>query len=315
MRGPRSSGIDVTDEFAAVVDPMAVTRLLPWLRRWSDRVHPRGRDRRLLDARLGVLGLPDPLLPGRARAARHRPRAAVVAARSRIGRLVDGDHAGGPLPRRGASPFRARGRAVPIARARRRRAGRGGGQHRRRSSPVFGLDMVPTNNVLNQVVVNCAIYTLLVVLDARRARSRRWFDERQTATRRLEAELARARWEATEMRLSPSSIAGELERLATLVEVDAAGAEDEVLDMADALRRRLQGRASDRRRAVARRDALRASAWCSAIAALASLASGCATARSSATPSARGAPSRRHGSTSGRRAAPRHQRAPRTRPT
>ena len=104
---------------------------------------------------------------------------------------------------------------------------------------VFGLDMVPMNNVLNQVVVNCAIYTLLVVW-AHAEPIARWFDERQTATRRLQAELARARWEATEMRLSPEAIAGELERLAGLVEVDAAGAEDDVLDMADALRRRLK---------------------------------------------------------------------------
>ena len=43
------------------------------------------------------------------------------------------------------------------------------------------------------------------------------------------------------MRLSPELIAGELERLATLVEDDADDAEDAVLDMADALRRRLKG--------------------------------------------------------------------------
>ena len=36
-------------------------------------------------------------------------------------------------------------------------------------------------------------------------------------------------------------IASELERLATLVEMDAAEAEEEVLDMADALRRMLKG--------------------------------------------------------------------------
>jgi len=120
---------------------------------------------------------------------------------------------------------------------------------------VFGLDMVPMNNVLNQVVVNCAIYTLLVVW-AHAEPIARWFDERQTATRRLQAELARARWEATEMRLSPEAIAGELDRLAGLVEVDAAGAEDDVLDMADALRRRLKGSESPRERAS---GALRAS--------------------------------------------------------
>ncbi len=124
---------------------------------------------------------------------------------------------------------------------------------------VFG-DMIPLNNILNQVVVNCAIYTLLVVL-AHAEPIARWFDERQTATRRLQAELARARWEATEMRLSPEIIAGELERLATLVELDSAGAEDDVLDMADALRRRLKGGDAPTQRTTGRSsDALRASA-------------------------------------------------------
>jgi uncharacterized protein (DUF305 family) len=105
---------------------------------------------------------------------------------------------------------------------------------------VVGLAMVPVANVLNQVVVNCAMYAL-IVLWCHAESIARWFDERQTATRRLEAELARARWEATEMRLNPERIAEELERLAALVAVDAAGAEDQVLDMADTLRRRLEG--------------------------------------------------------------------------
>ncbi|HEX7979894.1 MAG TPA: DUF305 domain-containing protein [Gemmatimonadaceae bacterium] len=122
---------------------------------------------------------------------------------------------------------------------------------------VFGLNRIPLNNILNQVVVNCAIYALLVVL-AHAEPIARWFDERQTATRRLQAELARARWEATEMRLSPEIIARELERLATLVELDTAGAEDDVLDMADALRRRLKGSDSPAQRAPSS-DALRAS--------------------------------------------------------
>jgi uncharacterized protein (DUF305 family) len=141
---------------------------------------------------------------------------------------------------------------------------------------VFGLGPIPLNNVLNQVVVNCAIYTLLVVL-AHAEPITRWFDERQTATRRLQAELARARWEATEMRLSPEIIAGELERLATLVELDTAGAEDDVLDMADALRRRLKGSDSPAPRGRSG-DALRASAVLAI--AVASLASGaCASAQ------------------------------------
>jgi uncharacterized protein (DUF305 family) len=144
---------------------------------------------------------------------------------------------------------------------------------------VFGLDMIPLNNVLNQVVVNCAIYTLLVVL-AHAEPIARWFDERQTATRRLQAELARARWEATEMRLSPEIIAGELERLATLVELDTAGAEDDVLDMADALRRRLKGSDASAQRGRSS-DALRASAVLAiAVASMASVA--CASAQTPA---------------------------------
>jgi uncharacterized protein (DUF305 family) len=105
---------------------------------------------------------------------------------------------------------------------------------------VIELSIVPVVNVLNQVVVNCAIYALIVVW-CHAEQIARWFDERQTANRRLEAELARARWEATEMRLNPECTAAELERLAMLVEAGAAGAEDQVLDMADTLRRRLQG--------------------------------------------------------------------------
>ena len=145
---------------------------------------------------------------------------------------------------------------------------------------VFG-SMIPLNNVLNQVVVNCAIYALLVVL-AHAEPITQWFDDRQTATRRLQAELARARWEATEMRLSPEIIAGELERLATLVELDTVGAEDDVLDMADALRRRLKGSDSPAQRGGGRSsDALRASAVLAiAVASLASTA--CASAQTPA---------------------------------
>jgi hypothetical protein len=95
--------------------------------------------------------------------------------------------------------------------------------------------------VLNQVVVNCAIYALLVVW-THAEQIGLWFEERQTATRRLEAELAQARWDAMELELPPEAIAGELERLASLVAVDASEAEEEVLDMADALRKMLEGR-------------------------------------------------------------------------
>jgi hypothetical protein len=109
-------------------------------------------------------------------------------------------------------------------------------------SAVYGFDGIPTNNVLNQAVVNFAIYSLLVAW-THANQVARWFDERQTATRRLEAELARAKWDAMELKLPPESIADELERLAALVEVDAREAEEEVLDMADALRRMLEGEA------------------------------------------------------------------------
>jgi hypothetical protein len=107
-------------------------------------------------------------------------------------------------------------------------------------SSVYGFSALPMNNVLNQVVVNCAIYALLVV-STHAAQIGHWFDERQIATRRLEAELARMRWDAMEMKLPPEAIADELERLAALVEVDPSGAEEEVLDMADTLRRLLKG--------------------------------------------------------------------------
>jgi len=110
---------------------------------------------------------------------------------------------------------------------------------------VWGIDSIPTNNLLNQAVVNVAIYCLLVAW-THANQVARWFDERQTATRRLEAELARARWDAMELKLPPESIADELERLASLVETDATGAEEELLDMADALRRMLEPEAGVR---------------------------------------------------------------------
>jgi hypothetical protein len=102
----------------------------------------------------------------------------------------------------------------------------------------YGLGSIPINNVINQSVMNCAVYSLLV-LWTHAARIGQWFDERQTATRRLEAELARARWNAMEMQLQPEQIAGQLDRLADLVPIDPAQAEEGVLDMADALRRLL----------------------------------------------------------------------------
>ncbi|MEO8563467.1 MAG: histidine kinase [bacterium] len=117
-------------------------------------------------------------------------------------------------------------------------------------SAVYGLGELPVNNVLNQAVVNFAIYSLLVAW-THANQVGRWFDERQTATRRLEAELARARWDAMELKLPPESIADELERIAELVMVNATAAEEEVLDMADTLRRMLEGEAVDAERFTA----------------------------------------------------------------
>ena len=230
----------VSAEYAAVIDPAVVAAPLPWLRRASDRIHPaiaiigfwtlawlfwvlqihgyrvartgsRAIDFQwslpdLVSAISWMVITPVALFLGR--------RFAVGAGRRLPAILV---HVAGAL---GATVVNIGAIAL-----------------------VFGLSNLPTSNVLNQVVVNCAIYTLLVVW-SHAERIARWFDERQTATRRLEAELARARMEATEMRLSPELIAGELERLATLVEEDADAAEDAVLDMADALRRRLKGEAA-----------------------------------------------------------------------
>ena len=237
-----------SDEFAAVIEPVGVTSPLPWLRRWSDRIHPA----------VGIVGF--------------WTLAWVFWVVQILGyRLARGGSMPGSMS--WALPDLASaiswiaitpivlmlGRRFPVRAERRLPAialhvvGALGATTVNIGSIVllFGLDMIPVNNLLNQIVVNCAIYTLLIVWTHAEPIAR-WFDERQTTTRRLEAELARARWEATEMRLSPELIAGELERLATLVEVDAAGAEDEVLDMADALRRRLKGGESTREPAGAR---------------------------------------------------------------
>ena len=226
-----------SDEFAAVVDPAAVASPLPWLSRLSERVHPA----------IGIIGFWTlawmfwVLQIHAYRLARVGSRSisiewslpdlvsaltwmAITPVAFFLGRRfpVSADR---PLPAVAVHVAGALGAtAVNIGTI----------------GLVFGFSTLPTNNVLNQVVVNCAIYTLLVVW-SHAERIAGWFDERQTATRRLEAELARARWEATELRLSPELIAGDLERLAALVEVDADDAEDEVLDMADALRRRLKG--------------------------------------------------------------------------
>jgi uncharacterized protein (DUF305 family) len=226
-----------SDEFAAVVDPASVASPLPWLSRWSERLHPA----------VGIVGFWTlawmfwVLQIHAYRLARVGSRSIsiewslpdLVSALSWMAITPVAFFLGRRFPVRAERPLPAI--AVHVAGALGATAVNIG-----TIGLVFGLDTLPPNNVLNQIVVNCAIYTLLVVW-SHAERIARWFDERQTATRRLEAELARARWEATELRLSPELIAGELERLAALVEVDAADAEDEVLDMADALRRRLKG--------------------------------------------------------------------------
>ncbi|MFL5618280.1 MAG: DUF305 domain-containing protein [Gemmatimonadaceae bacterium] len=224
-----------SDEFAAVVDPAIVASPLPWLSRWSGRVHPA----------IGIVGfwtlawLFWVLQIHAYRLARVGSTAIsiewslpdLVSALSWMAITPVALFLGRRFPVRAERPLPAI--AVHVLAALGATAVNIGA-----IGLVFGLSTVPTNNLLNQVVVNCAIYTLLAVW-SHAERIARWFDERQTATRRLEAELARARWEATELRLSPELIADELERLAVLVEVDANDAEDEVLDMADALRRRL----------------------------------------------------------------------------
>jgi uncharacterized protein (DUF305 family) len=233
---PKSLEQHYSDEFAAVIDPAAVSSPLPWLSRWSERVHPA----------VGIIGfwtlawLFWVLQIHAYRLARVGSSISfewswpdLVSALTWMAITPVALYLGRRFPVRAERLFPAI--TVHVAGALGATVVNIG-----TIALVFGLDTLPVNNVLNQVVVNCAIYTLLVVW-SHAERIARWFDERQTATRRLEAELARARWEATELRLSPELIAGELERLAALVEVDADAAEDEVLDMADALRRRLKG--------------------------------------------------------------------------
>jgi len=234
---PTPPALNVSAEFATVIDPAVVASPLPWLRRLRDRIHPAIaiigfwtlawlfwvlQIHAYRVARTGSLSIPlEWSLPDLVSAISWMamtPVALYLGRRFAVG-------GGRTLPAIAIHVVGALGATVVNI----------GSIHK-----VFGLSNVPTNNVLNQVVVNCAIYTLLVVW-SHAERIARWFDERQTATRRLEAELARARLDATAMRLSPELIAGELERLATLVEENADDAEDAVLDMADALRRRLKG--------------------------------------------------------------------------
>lgn len=226
-----------SDEFAAVVDPVAVAPPLPWLRRFSARVHPAA-------AIVGFWSLAWLFWVVQVhlyRVARNGSTPMsfmwswpdLVSAISWMVLTPVALYLGRRFPVRGERPAPAI--VLHVAGALLATAVNIGA-----IVMVFGLAVIPMNNLLNQVVVNCAIYSLVVVWTHAEPIAR-WFDERQTTTRRLETELARARWEATEMRLSPEQIVSELDRLVSLVEVDAASAEDELLDMADALRRRLKG--------------------------------------------------------------------------
>jgi two-component system LytT family sensor kinase len=91
----------------------------------------------------------------------------------------------------------------------------------------------------NQLVLNCLIYGILVSITHRRAVSQ-WFQERQTAERRLEAEIAHANWQAAAMEAQPALIAEDLDRLALLMDGSPDAAEEQVLALADSLRQLLR---------------------------------------------------------------------------
>ena len=234
---PEAPELRFSDEFAAVVDPVPAGSPLPWLRRWSDRIHPA----------VGIVGFWTmawlfwvvQILSYRLARGGSMPRSISWALPDLVSAISWMAITPVALILGRRFPVRAERRLPAIALHVLGALG-ATAVNIGAIAVVFGLDTIPMNNLLNQFVVNCAIYALLIVWTHAEPIAR-WFDERQTATRRLEAELARARWETTEMKLSPEVIAGELDRLAMLVEVDAAGAEDEVLDMADSLRRRLKG--------------------------------------------------------------------------
>ena len=91
----------------------------------------------------------------------------------------------------------------------------------------------------NQIALNCLIYFMLLSLTHRRA-AFRWFQERETAERRLEAELAEARWRALAMESQPALIAAALDRIADRMDRSPEPAEEDVLELADVLRLLLQ---------------------------------------------------------------------------
>ena len=104
----------------------------------------------------------------------------------------------------------------------------------------------------NPIALNSVIYFLIIALTHYRA-AFKWFQERETAERRLDAELAQARWHALAMESQPALIATALERIAALMDAEPDVAEEEVLELADALRLLLQ---SSERESVGPREAL-----------------------------------------------------------
>ncbi|MEP6619063.1 MAG: histidine kinase [bacterium] len=90
-------------------------------------------------------------------------------------------------------------------------------------------------SLLNQLLLNCLVYALLVTTMHLRA-AFEWLRERQTAERRLEAELAQAQWDALSAEAQPALIAAALETVASEMEMDPVRAEESVLTLADALR-------------------------------------------------------------------------------
>lgn len=103
---------------------------------------------------------------------------------------------------------------------------------------TFGAVMetsVLAGSLLNQLLLNCLVYALLVTTMHLRA-AFEWLRERHTAARRLEAELAQAQWDALSAEAQPVLIAAALQAVAVEMEADPVRAEESVLTLADALR-------------------------------------------------------------------------------
>src|SRR5688572_4551806 len=149
-----------SDEFAAVVDPAAEGSPLPWLRRWSDQIHPAVGIVgfwtlawvfwviQILSYRLARGGsMPGSIswaLPDLASAISWM---AITPLALMLGRRFP-VRAERRLPAIALHVLGALGATVVNIGT---------------IAVVFGLSTVPINNVLNQIVVNCAIYALLIV--------------------------------------------------------------------------------------------------------------------------------------------------------